>query len=407
MRRLPGEPEWEGSQICRESRQAAEGKPLPLPRASLLNPSDARPRREFPAISWPAPSSCGGQRPETCGADGVLASHRSGFDGFNLLSTVFYPGSLCAKLRGSRMRSPMLINFQYRIGIPCSLSLVLLACASTASLNADLQTRGDEQRQLDAAASLGKKRSESAALCLTTAFDDPSPRVRQAVTAALIDIGIPAYDPLIEALVEGRSALARQEAARTLVTIGRPVVESLLKWFPSKKHPANIPWVLGEIGDTRAIRPLIEQFTSVDGEVEIGYFALHSPEEAQKRVTDSAWPKIREKQELLAESTRSIVYRVVGSRPPVEPTPMQIFCVRNLSYSQNGMQRPEVVDCSEPGAFPVRDISSSSPGRPGYTRIEYRYYVAAESLGRISQADLGADRFDKSRWLQWLKTSGF
>lgn len=45
------------------------------------------------------------------------------------------------------------------------------------------------------------------------------------------------------------------EAARALVSIGRPAVEPLIKFL--KNAPESAAWALGEIGDSRAVEPLI------------------------------------------------------------------------------------------------------------------------------------------------------
>lgn len=69
-----------------------------------------------------------------------------------------------------------------------------------------------------------------------------------------IEIGEPAVDPLIFALKDKKFSDA---AAKTLIRIGAPAVEPLIAALQSKQKHKILADVLGNIGDKRAIEPLI------------------------------------------------------------------------------------------------------------------------------------------------------
>ena len=55
-----------------------------------------------------------------------------------------------------------------------------------------------------------------------------------------------------------------------LVNIGEPAVEMLINALKDKKCPirSNAAEALGEIGDTRAVKPLIKALTDEDSEIQ-------------------------------------------------------------------------------------------------------------------------------------------
>lgn len=97
---------------------------------------------------------------------------------------------------------------------------------------------------------------------------DPDEDVRSAAAETLVEIGAPAVDSLINALKDPVVEVY-QAAAKALVKIGPPSVgpliaalkASALDYGWQKRHgyePNKIAEMLGEIGDARAIEPLIE-----------------------------------------------------------------------------------------------------------------------------------------------------
>jgi HEAT repeat protein len=83
--------------------------------------------------------------------------------------------------------------------------------------------------------------------------------VRKAAAEALVKIGAPAVEPLIAALKDEVERV-RKAAAETLVKIGAPAVEPLIAaWRDSSNWHVRQAAVgaLGQIGDARAVKPLI------------------------------------------------------------------------------------------------------------------------------------------------------
>ncbi len=73
-------------------------------------------------------------------------------------------------------------------------------------------------------------------------------------------VGAPAVGPLVDILVENDSNRNRWRVAMALAKVGEPAVDDLLnvvkKDDDSLKNAAV--WILSEIGDARAVNPLIE-----------------------------------------------------------------------------------------------------------------------------------------------------
>src|SRR4030042_4078226 len=82
---------------------------------------------------------------------------------------------------------------------------------------------------------------------------------REDVTAALAEIGVPAVGPLIQALRHRPDGLVKYNAALALTKMGTPAVRGLLLSVEDAEPDvrAEACWALGEIGDERALDPLI------------------------------------------------------------------------------------------------------------------------------------------------------
>ncbi|HDR74026.1 MAG TPA: HEAT repeat domain-containing protein [Methanoculleus sp.] len=76
---------------------------------------------------------------------------------------------------------------------------------------------------------------------------------------ALGEIGAPAVGPLVQALTD-RGTCFRWTIAIALARVGLPAVESLIDVVTTRDDPVRNPavWALAEIGDTRAVEPLLE-----------------------------------------------------------------------------------------------------------------------------------------------------
>jgi HEAT repeat protein len=71
-------------------------------------------------------------------------------------------------------------------------------------------------------------------------------------------IGAPAVDPLVQHLTDS-GASARWHIAVALARVGPPAVEALIDVVKTEEEPIQNPaiWALAEIGDHRAVEPLI------------------------------------------------------------------------------------------------------------------------------------------------------
>jgi HEAT repeat protein len=116
---------------------------------------------------------------------------------------------------------------------------------------------------------LGKDPLEARAEKLVGSLGDEDPNIAYASAYALIDIGKPAVDPLIEALKDDNPQV-RSFAALALGEIRdkkamKPLLEILAD--PSPKVRMNVAYSLGEIGAVEAVEPLIKLLKDEDGEV--------------------------------------------------------------------------------------------------------------------------------------------
>ena len=115
----------------------------------------------------------------------------------------------------------------------------------------------DQQVRQQAATTLGASKSPQAVPPLIDALaTDANPKVRQLAATALGQIGDPrAIQPLIRALgMESERAAARA----SLMQIGKPAVEPLIEALATPGEARlEIVHVLGELGDGRALPPLL------------------------------------------------------------------------------------------------------------------------------------------------------
>jgi hypothetical protein len=140
-----------------------------------------------------------------------------------------------------------------------------------------------------AAGCLGKLGDPRAVETLIASLRDDVPYVRESAASALGEIGDErAISPLIGALGdwkrEGNTALgAGNQAGWALVKFGTPTVEPLLVALADLKRTdrerADIAWILGRIGDERALGPLKALRDGDNRELrQAAYWALESLE---------------------------------------------------------------------------------------------------------------------------------
>lgn len=118
---------------------------------------------------------------------------------------------------------------------------------------------GNEDERSMAAEALGKIGRKQAVDSLIAALEDNDSGVCLSAIVALGKIGDPkAAGPLIQRI--GHDKLGFYFVPEALVEIGKPAVESLIAVLKDSSPIVcwRIAWALGEIGDRRAVEPLIE-----------------------------------------------------------------------------------------------------------------------------------------------------
>jgi HEAT repeat protein len=118
---------------------------------------------------------------------------------------------------------------------------------------------------------------------LVEALRDEDARVRSYAACALGEIGDPrAVDPLIYALQdEDEESDVRSGAARALGEIGDPrAVDPLVEALQDEDENVRLraAWALGEIGDARAIEPL----THMDSSGTLGFIHVAATQALEK-----------------------------------------------------------------------------------------------------------------------------
>jgi len=145
------------------------------------------------------------------------------------------------------------IGAAYTLGSTSDNVVTLALIGALADEEVDVRAR--------AAEALGKIADTDAVSALISALGDRSKIVRGGALQALTHIGQPAVKPLVKTIeLEDEALVTRWMAARTLVSIGEPAVEELII---ALDHPAwdvrlRTAETLGQIGDSRAVKPLTE-----------------------------------------------------------------------------------------------------------------------------------------------------
>jgi bilin biosynthesis protein len=121
-----------------------------------------------------------------------------------------------------------------------------------------LQYKKDWEVRRDAAMALGKIKDERAVQPLEYALVDKAEHVRRSAVKALTSMGM--ADPaVLKHFLSDESVLVRWETTRALGELGDPrAVEPLLEALEDERVYVRrgAAWALGEIGDARAVGPL-------------------------------------------------------------------------------------------------------------------------------------------------------
>src|SRR5512136_2608782 len=89
---------------------------------------------------------------------------------------------------------------------------------------------------------------------------------REDVTDSLAEMGILAVAPLVQALKHEKDGLIKYNAALALSKIGPAAMDPLLESVDCDDADVRLEavWALGEIGDERAVEPLVEALKDED-----------------------------------------------------------------------------------------------------------------------------------------------
>jgi HEAT repeat protein len=124
-------------------------------------------------------------------------------------------------------------------------------------LIANLEITNDVEVRHQAAVSLGQIKDPRSVAPLIAALADSYPYILEPVEAALINIGDPAFEPLIEAL-KNQDLNIRCEAATILGRINNPIaIEPIIATLKDSRMEYCISYVLSQMG-APAVEPLIE-----------------------------------------------------------------------------------------------------------------------------------------------------
>lgn len=127
------------------------------------------------------------------------------------------------------------------------------------SLELLLRSGFDARARLEAAWKLGKIQSAAAVRSLVRALREGDETAKVFAATALVSVGVPVIDPLIEALKDDNLEV-RRKVIWVLWRVGaRQAVEPLIACLhdDDRKVRGYATWALGRLGDTRAIQPLI------------------------------------------------------------------------------------------------------------------------------------------------------
>jgi HEAT repeat protein len=122
----------------------------------------------------------------------------------------------------------------------------------------------DSSMRIGAAGALGDSQDEGAVQPLIQAMQDEDAKVQIEAARALGKLNnTSAIEPLIQALGDDDEGL-RNEVAAALAKMGGPAVGPLIAVLQDNDSK-EAAWALGEIGDARAIEPLLQAFKGDDG----------------------------------------------------------------------------------------------------------------------------------------------
>ena len=136
-----------------------------------------------------------------------------------------------------------------------------------------------------------------------------------------IDSSMSNINNLIETL-KSKDGIARQNARNSLVMIGEPALDALIKAFEIKEEPLHweVAKALSHIGTSRAAQVLVDaledhefsiRWIAAEGLVHIGFRGLVPLLEALKKRTDSVW---------LREGSHHIIHDLVNRKIVDEST---------------------------------------------------------------------------------------
>jgi HEAT repeat protein len=186
---------------------------------------------------------------------------------FNKSNEIRYCSAISlGQIRDSRAREPLV----YVLGngnksVRAEVGRALLAIDGSRAVDSLVVLLKDSQsyRRVGAAEALALAGDRKAVQPLIQALGDPSPEVRAAAAGALGALNDSrAVEPLISALGDSDSAV-RDQAVKSLVEIGRPASEALIKALDGDEIliRQGAAEALGEMQESQAIEPLIAAFS--------------------------------------------------------------------------------------------------------------------------------------------------
>jgi len=228
----------------------------------------------------------------------------------------------------------------------------------------------------------------------------PAPQERANAAIRLGQMGeeaVPAIPFLVGMLADISQLVARGdgpetspglEAARALVRIGRPVVEPLVSVLRDEDSYIQryAAWVLGQIGDPRAVEPLIAALGNEDPFVsEKAAWALG--EIKDRRAVEALITALNHEEWWVRTRAAEAVGKI-GDRRAVEPLiaatkDEEAFVRSNAAVALGEIRDPRVV---EPLIAALKDEDLNVRRN------------AAEALGKLTGKDFGKD---SHRWQEW------
>ena len=245
---------------------------------------------------------------------------------------------------------------------------------------------------------------------LIEALGDKDVNVRYAATDALVRIGKPAVQPLIRALkykewyVRKRAAYilgkigdkrairpliealrdedadVRYAATEALVRIGKPAVQPLIKALKYKEWYVRkrAAYILGKIGDKRAIKPLIEALRDEDADVRYAAAEALEKIDSQWGVTKAAKKQVLYFIEALKDKNANVRYiaaKALGKIGDKRAVKPLIKALRDEDANVRYAAAEALVRIGKPA---VQPLIKALEYKEWYVR-----YTAAYALGKI------------------------